>query len=62
MPLTPEALQAICDNWTGNRALDLRGIPVADLDEADAVRREVYADVAARRVPGVRESDVRDLA
>ena len=56
MPLTPEALQAICDNWTGNRALDLRGIPVADLDEADAVRREVYADVAARRLSSVCES------
>ena len=36
MSLTPEALQAIRDGWTGNRARDLRGIPVADLDEADA--------------------------
>ena len=36
MPLTPEALQAIRDNWTGNRTRDLRGIPIADLDEADA--------------------------
>ena len=55
MPLTPEALQAIRDNWTGNRALDLRGIPIADLDEADAEhnressRRYERAERNARR-------------
>jgi hypothetical protein len=35
MPLTPEALQAIRDRWTGNRVLDLRDIPLIDLDEAE---------------------------